>query len=302
MKLNEKGVLPESNIYFYTPKENSRKLFLTPKSAGYYFCDDNYTVIRNKYSGYFLQDDSSSVIERQYGSYLCLFIKNGKGYVYQNNHRIILTKNDVFLLDCYCPHVYGTFTGSKLEMIWVHFDGPVMRDYFKQIANNANCSVLKYLSPTRANTIYNNLFNIYEKFDQKKGVNDIMNNKYLMIILTEFLQGNSHIHELKTNSWDDLLIYISENIQKPLKPKDLAERMALSPYHFIRQFKKKIGYTPYSYVLLSKIGTASHLLKSSSLSIKEIAYTCGFSSEGSFCNAFKKLIGIWPRYYRGTIN
>jgi transcriptional regulator GlxA family with amidase domain len=129
-----------------------------------------------------------------------------------------------------------------------------------------------------------------------------MNNKYLVIILTEFLQGNSHLHESKTNSWDDLLTHISDNIQKPLKPKDLAERMALSPYHFIRQFKKKIGYTPYKYVLLTKIDTANHLLKYSSLTIKEIAYTCGFSSESSFCNAFRKLIGLWPKSYRNDIN
>jgi AraC-like DNA-binding protein len=74
--------------------------------------------------------------------------------------------------------------------------------------------------------------------------------------------------------------------------------MALSPYHFIRKFKKEIGYTPYRYVLMVKASTASHLLKYTSLSIKEIAYTCGFSSEGSFCNAFKNLVGVWPMSYR----
>ena len=298
MKLNERGVLPESNIYFHIPKEYNLKVFLTLKSCGYYFCDNLYRVERDKYSGYFPRNVTYSDEESYDGSYLCLFVKNGKGYIHQNDHKIILNKNDVFLLDCYHPHVYGSFTGSAMEIIWVHFDGPLIRACFKQMAKNMNCSVLKNLSPGRAQIIYNNLFNIYEKFDQREGISDILNNKYLVIIITEFLIGSSHVQETKSNSWDDLLAYISENIQKPLKPKELAERMALSPYHFIRQFKKKIGYTPYRYVLLAKIGTANHLLKYSSLSIKEIAFTCGFSSEGSFCNAFKNIIGEWPTDYR----
>ena len=311
MKLDEKGVLPESNIYFHTPKEYNRKVFLTVKSSGHYYCDNNYKVDRGKFSGYFNnnsryynnnfnnnKDVSRPFVGNENGSYLCLFIISGKGYIYQNDHRITLGKNDVFLVDCYRHHIYGTIPGSKIETIWVHFDGYMIRDCFMQISNKTNCSILKNLSPSRAQTIYNNLFNIYEEFDQKKGVNDILNNKYLVIILTEFLQGDSYIQDSKSSDWDDILSYISENIQKPLKPKDLAERMSLSPYHFIRQFKRNIGYTPYRYVLLAKIGTANHLLKYSSLPIKEIAHTCGFSSEASFCNAFKNIIGIWPGSYR----
>ena len=293
--------MPESNIYFHIPKEYNRKVLLTPKSSGHYFCDSSYKVTRDKYSGYIHYNDTYANEVSHYGSYLCLFVKTGKGYVYQNDHRVILNKNDVFLLDCYHPHVYGAFAGSKMETLWVHFDGPMIRGCFKQIAKNTNCSVLKNLSPNRAKTVYNNLLNIYEKFDEKKGINDILNNKYLVIVITEFLQGNVSTHDAKSYSWDDLLTYISENIQKPLKPKDLADRMALSTYHFIRQFKKNIGYTPYRYVLLAKMSTANHLLMYSSLSIKEIAYSCGFSSEGSFCNAFKNIIGEWPMSYKSKI-
>jgi len=301
MKIHERGVLPESNIYFHIPNENDRKLILTPHSCGYYFCDDSYKVVREKYSGSFLEKKTKYIMEGHQGSYLCLYVKEGKGYVYQNNQKVILNKNDIFLLDCYHPHVYGTFEGSTMETIWVHFDGPMIRGYFKQIANNTNCSVLKSITPGRAQIVYDNLNNIYEKFDKRKGVNDILNNKYLVIITTEFLHGNQ-TPEPKYNAWDDLLIYISENVQKPLKPRELAERMALSPYYFIRQFKKKIGYTPYHYILLNKMSTANHLLRHSSMSIKEISHACGFASEGSFYNAFKKIFGVWPQAYRGNMD
>jgi AraC-like DNA-binding protein len=296
MKLHERGVLPQSNIYFHTPKEHDRKIFLTPSSSGYYFCDETYRVTRDNYDGYLIHNG----IRSSYGSYLALFVKNGKGYVYQNGRRIILCENDAFLLDCYHSHVYGTLAGSELEMVWVHFDGTIVHDYFRTTTKNTNCSVLKSLPSARSQIIYNNLYDIYEKFDKKKGVNDIINNKHLVAVMTEFLLGNSPVPEQEA-PWDDLLTYISENIQKPLKSEDLAERMALSPFHFIRQFKKEIGYTPHRYVLMARISTANHLLRRSSLPIKEIAHACGFSSEGSFCNAFKNLIGAWPADYRGKI-
>jgi AraC-like DNA-binding protein len=302
MKLREKGVLPESNVYFHIPKENDRKVLLTPNSCGFYTCDDNYKVSRERYCGYLLHDDTYFAKKGDYGSYLCLFIIDGKGYVYQNDHKIILSKNDAFLLDCYHPHIYGTLSKSKMEMIWVHFNGPMIRDCFKQITNGTNCAVLKNLSAIRSKNIFNNLYNIYERIDKKKDVNDILNNKYLVTVITEFLLGNSLTPESKNNSWDDLLTYISENIQKPLKPRDLAKRMALSLYHFTRMFKKKIGYSPYHYVLHTKMNTANHLLQYSSLSIKEISYLCGFSSEASFCNAFKNFAGVWPSVYRNKIN
>ncbi|MDR3338170.1 MAG: AraC family transcriptional regulator [Treponema sp.] len=304
MKVRERGVRPESNIYFHIPKAHNRKMFLIPSSSGYFFCDETYRVSRNNYSGYLFPDDVSQY-DHNNGSYMFLFVKNGNGYVYQNDRRILLCKNEVFLLNCYHPHCYGTSAGSKLEIVWIHFDGAMVRDYFKEIAKGINCIVLKSLSPSRSQTIYNNIYNVYKRFDKQKGINDIINNKYLMLILTEFLLGNfldPTAEEMDDSPWDDLLAYISENIQKPLKVAELAERMAMSPYHFIRQFKKEIGYTPHHYVLLARIGAANHFLKDTTLTIKEIAYACGFSSEGSFCNAFKNLVGLWPMAYRENGN
>jgi AraC-like DNA-binding protein len=291
VKVRERGVLPASNIYFHIPKENDRKLFLTLGSSGYYFCDDTYRVVRNDYG-------ANDINRNIYGSYLCLFIKNGEGYVHKNGQKVALCKDDVFLLDCHHPHIYGAQAGSSLEMIWVHFDGDLVRNYFKTIAKGTNCTVLKSLPSGRSRIIYNYLYAIYEKFNKQKGVNNILNNKYLVGIMTEFLLGNSSHEEQRDGLWDDLLAYISDNIEKPLRLADLAAWAALSPYYFIRQFKKNIGYTPHHYVLLARMSTASHLLKGTALSIKEIAHTCGFPNESGFCISFKNVMNISPLAYR----
>jgi AraC-like DNA-binding protein len=280
MKIRERGVLPESNVYFHTPSEADKKLFLIPTSCGHYFCNDAYKVTRDNY-----------------GNFLLLFIKSGSGYVSVNGRKTVLSANDLFLLDCYHYHSYGALSGSTLEILWVHFEGAMAKSYFTAIAKGANCAVL---SPWDPRNVYNNLYEIYEQFHEKKAANDALNNKYIMNVLTEFLLGNSSVSEKKDFVMEDLLAYIAENIQKPLKLEELASRMSLSPYYFLRRFKKEMGYTPHKYVLMARINAAKHFLKSSTLSIKEITFTCGFSSENNFCIAFKRMTGTSPMAYRGS--
>jgi AraC-like DNA-binding protein len=49
---------------------------------------------------------------------------------------------------------------------------------------------------------------------------------------------------------------------------------------------------------MARIGTATHLLRDSALSVKEIAHICGFPSESGFCIAFKGMVGMPPLAYR----
>jgi AraC-like DNA-binding protein len=80
----------------------------------------------------------------------------------------------------------------------------------------------------------------------------------------------------------------------------LASKAALSPYHFLRCFKKETGSTPHKYVLAVRINTAKHYLKNTSMSVKEIAAKCGFSSESGFCISFRHITGISPGEFRSS--
>jgi AraC-like DNA-binding protein len=278
MRVRETGVLKASNIYFHTPSETNSKLFLVPSSCGYYFCTDAYQVTRENY-----------------GNFLLLFVKSGKGFVYVSDRKVVLSENDVFLLDCHHYHKYGTLPGSSLEMVWVHFDGAMARSYFKAITRGANCAVLRPGNPW---SIFNNLYSIYEQFHKNKAANDILSNKYIINTLTEFLVSRSPVSDQKKNLMDSLLGFINDNVQEPLKLEELAARVSLSPYYFTRQFKKKTGYTPHQYVMLARINSAKHLLKGTTLSIKETAFFCGFASVSGFCIAFKHASGMTPVEYR----
>ncbi|WP_245917788.1 helix-turn-helix transcriptional regulator [Alteribacillus bidgolensis] len=67
---------------------------------------------------------------------------------------------------------------------------------------------------------------------------------------------------------------------------DIASEVNLSPYYFLRVFKKSMGETPINYLIQLRLNEAKYLLHHTNLSIAEIAYKCGFNSESHFITTF----------------
>ena len=81
----------------------------------------------------------------------------------------------------------------------------------------------------------------------------------------------------------------------------VAEEVAISPFHFIRQFEAVFGVTPHQLRTRVRIERAKELLATHELSVTEICMEVGFSSLGSFSELFTRRVGISPSAYRRRI-
>ena len=88
--------------------------------------------------------------------------------------------------------------------------------------------------------------------------------------------------------------YIEENLAENISLQELATLANMDQYRFSRAFKTKMGVSPYAYVLERRIASARRLIENSQLSLAEIAYDTGFSSQAHMTTTFKKRIGITP--------
>jgi AraC-like DNA-binding protein len=79
---------------------------------------------------------------------------------------------------------------------------------------------------------------------------------------------------------------------------DLAASAAMSPFHFLRLFKRETGVTPYRFLVQARIRRAVDLLRDTSRPVTEIAFAVGFTDLSNFINAFRREIGVSPRQYR----
>lgn len=92
--------------------------------------------------------------------------------------------------------------------------------------------------------------------------------------------------------------FIRKNYMKDIKVNQIAESIGISRSYLTKVFHKAIFLSPQEYLINLRAQQAAYLLKQTDASIKEIAYSCGYSDGVSFSKSFKKMYGMSPRQYR----
>jgi len=97
---------------------------------------------------------------------------------------------------------------------------------------------------------------------------------------------------------DELCRRFQQYPQQQYDMSELARSFSLTTDHFIRIFKQERGITPYAYLQRCRLETAKTLLRMSTLSITDIASSCGFSDIYNFSRFFQSKTGVSPRKFR----
>ncbi|KYF82280.1 helix-turn-helix transcriptional regulator [Sorangium cellulosum] len=91
---------------------------------------------------------------------------------------------------------------------------------------------------------------------------------------------------------------LSDVRESRLSIEEVAREVAISPYHFIRQFEAVFGVTPHQYRIRRRLDLAKQLLAAGHHSVTDVCMEVGFSSLGSFSAQFAQRIGMPPSAYQ----
>ena len=94
--------------------------------------------------------------------------------------------------------------------------------------------------------------------------------------------------------------YIEAHFDAPLLTSELAAIAAMSTAQFGRSFKSATGFSPHQYVTIRRIERAKRMLRQETLTITQVAFSCGFSSAAHFSTTFQQHTGSQPSAYRAT--
>jgi transcriptional regulator GlxA family with amidase domain len=111
--------------------------------------------------------------------------------------------------------------------------------------------------------------------------------------------GNADVHgdELVVQAQDILRAQHAEALRMP----DLAQTLGISLRSLNRRFKQAIGIGPGEYLQQQRINSARDLLRTSNLSIAEVALAVGYIDSAYFCRLFKEVMKQTPREYRQSV-
>ncbi len=95
---------------------------------------------------------------------------------------------------------------------------------------------------------------------------------------------------------------LRENLAHPWTVEEMAVIMGLGTTAFNEKVKAYSGFSPLNYLINLRISEAIRLLKSTKISLTDIALDTGFYSSQHFSTTFKKLTGYTPGHFRKTPN
>ena len=278
MKCNETGVLPQSEVYFSSPSQTAKRLYFYPISAGHFFCDSSYHLVRENYNSLLI----THIIDGTF-----TYIKDGK--------HTTARKGDTVILDCYKPHEY--YTKESFESIWIHIAGANSYDIYEEIekddGNLVKCKDAQHLEKL--------IFRVFNTMKNEATANELNYSLDIYKIFTELLNPQALRKKGEISCEESVNLvknYIADNLNEGLTVSKLAQKVNMSSSHFSRVFKQQTGFSPYDYILISRLNRAKYLLQVTDMTVSSIAYEIGFNSESNFIYFFTENEGISPGKFR----
>lgn len=181
------------------------------------------------------------------------------------------------------------FTVNSLGMAEVvHLWNQVISTVIKYYNEEECCSGLEYLN-------YSEISDRFKDFDSLYS--------FLSEIFKQLEQNCTSINENEViHYFEQMVKYIDEHYDQELYIKDLSARFYLNQFYCCRLFKKVLGKTFSEYVVSIRINKACQLIKSTDLSIEEVALKVGYVDYFYFNKVFKKHCGITPAKYRKDLS
>lgn len=147
---------------------------------------------------------------------------------------------------------------------------------------------------------------LYELVDEESGFAGVLR---LMRILHELAEDGRY-RRLSSSSFvsvkpscdsrrvQKVQDYINEHYKDDIRLGDLAGLAGMTPTAFSRFFKLRTGRSVSDYVIDVRLGHASQMLVSTTASVAEICYACGFNNVSNFNRIFKKKKVHTPKLFR----
>jgi AraC-like DNA-binding protein len=92
--------------------------------------------------------------------------------------------------------------------------------------------------------------------------------------------------------------FIETHLAEPIRAADVAKAVHVTPQHLTKLFQQHLSTTPAKYLWQARADRGAELLRSTGLSVSDIADRCGFQNPFHFSRVIKNSYGHSPKAFR----
>ena len=229
--------------------------------------------------------------------YLLHIVTNGQGTFTRNNVTYSLKKGDAFLIVPLESTVYQADQKDPWSYTWIGFDGQAAESLLARTCFSNSC--VFYQSESDSNdTFFIQTEKLLHTWLSDGADSYALLGQFLQIL--DFMRSD---RSLSSKRYADVYLqkaktYIQNNYSYPIHVTDIAQAVGIDRTYLYRLFIEKEQISPKQYLLRIRLGTSLKLLQTTSYSITEIAFYCGFTDSAAFCNQFRSYFKETPGAFR----
>lgn len=164
----------------------------------------------------------------------------------------------------------------------------------EDVISNANCLYSLVVAEVLENGISAELFEI-------KKMRKCLNAAAIKGLMLADFMGAAELQQTPARTLQSIhsaIHLIHTQYMNNISLESVAKKINYTPYYLSRLFKKHTGSTFTEYLSNYRIEQSKKLIREGELSMKEIAASVGFNSQGYFTKIFKKHTGISPSEFK----
>ncbi len=202
-------------------------------------------------------------------------------------------------------HKTTSSTAKGYDRYVVYFSDEDVTDLQKSLGQDAYSSLLQSSCLQFPPDISRQLQHILEQMYSERKNDDpyaaAFSATYLRSLLLIALRYGKKRHPCAEETADkiqEVARYISENYHQPLTLHDCAQLVYMESTYFSKRFKVLTGFGFQEYLKQTRMREAEQLLRTTELTVSQIAEKCGFTSSNYFGDAFHRWKGCAPSVFR----
>lgn len=241
-------------------------------------------------------------MKRRIDDTVLIVMQKGCLHILQNGQPVSVHAGEYLFLFGGLEHEGLLPSEGPLLYYWIHFSSP--KGKFCSLQNFSTLPADTRLFPEKgflqssqlANQLAEHICLLMKDDCTESYAADCALTLLLDIIHTDF--ERQRISKPVSPVISEIMQWVQTNYHQPISASSVAQQFGYHPDYLSAIFRRQVGCPLSRYIIRTRLNAAQKLLSEYGLSVREVAFSCGFQDEKYFIRQFTRNFGISPGKYR----